>query len=318
MISYIGARLLSSLLVLFIVSVVAFVLMNVVEGDPARAMLELNATEEKIAAVRASLGLDKPLHERYAHWIYNAFQGDLGLALTSRIPITELFREKLVPTMQLGILALIVVLSLSIPVGVLAALRPGSKTEVAASTTMIVGASIPEYLSGIALVYIVGFELELLPRSGYVPLSEDVIESLKHMVLPVIALSLISTTLVMRQTRSAMINVLQDDYIRTARAKGLRDRAVIIRHGLRNAMIPVITVFGFQVGVVFGGAVITEQVFAIPGMGRLFVQSVVQVQDYSVVQNLVMFFAIITVAVNLLVDLTYPLIDPRIRQGISA
>ncbi|MDE2745665.1 MAG: ABC transporter permease [Chloroflexota bacterium] len=318
MISYIGARLLSSLLVLFIVSVVAFVLMNVVEGDPARAMLELNATEERLAAVRASLGLDKPLHERYAHWIYNAFQGDLGLALTSRIPITELFREKLVPTMQLGILALIVVLSLSIPVGVLAALRPGSKTEVAASTTMIVGASIPEYLSGIALVYIVGFELELLPRSGYVPLSEDVIESLKHMVLPVIALSLISTTLVMRQTRSAMINVLQDDYIRTARAKGLRDRAVIIRHGLRNAMIPVITVFGFQVGVVFGGAVITEQVFAIPGMGRLFVQSVVQVQDYSVVQNLVMFFAIITVAVNLLVDLTYPLIDPRIRQGISA
>ena len=318
MISYIGARFFSSLLVLFIVSVVAFVLMNVVEGDPARAMLELNATEEKIAAVRASLGLDKPLHERYAHWIYNAFQGDLGLALTSRIPITELFREKLVPTMQLGILALIVVLSLSIPVGVLAALRPGSKTEVAASTTMIVGASIPEYLSGIALVYIVGFELELLPRSGYVPLGEDVIESLKHMVLPVIALSLISTTLVMRQTRSAMINVLQDDYIRTARAKGLRDRAVIIRHGLRNAMIPVITVFGFQVGVVFGGAVITEQVFAIPGMGRLFVQSVVQVQDYSVVQNLVMFFAIITVAVNLLVDLTYPLIDPRIRQGISA
>ena len=318
MISYIGARLLSSLLVLFIVSVVAFILMNVVEGDPARAMLELNATEEKIAAVRASLGLDKPLHERYGHWIYNAFQGDLGLALTSRIPITELFREKLVPTMQLGILALIVVLSLSIPVGVLAALRPGSKTEVAASTTMIVGASIPEYLSGIALVYIVGFELELLPRSGYVPLSEDVIESLKHMVLPVIALSLISTTLVMRQTRSAMINVLQDDYIRTARAKGLRDRAVIVRHGLRNAMIPVITVFGFQVGVVFGGAVITEQVFAIPGMGRLFVQSVVQVQDYSVVQNLVMFFAIITVAVNLLVDLTYPLIDPRIRQGIRA
>ena len=318
MISYIGARFLSSLLVLFIVSVVAFVLMNVVEGDPARAMLELNATEEKIAAVRASLGLDKPLHERYAHWIYNAFQGDLGLALTSRTPITELFREKLVPTMQLGILALIVVLSLSIPVGVLAALRPGSKTEVAASTTMIVGASIPEYLSGIALVYIVGFELEWLPRSGYVPLGEDVVESLKHMVLPVIALSLISTTLVMRQTRSAMINVLHDDYIRTARAKGLRDRAVIVRHGLRNAMIPVITVFGFQVGVVFGGAVITEQVFAIPGMGRLFVQSVVQVQDYSVVQNLVMFFAIITVAVNLLVDLTYPLIDPRIRQGISA
>lgn len=318
MLSYISTRFLSSLLVLFIVSVVAFVLMNVVEGDPAQAMLELNATPEKIAAVKASLGLDKPLHERYWHWISHAFQGDLGLALTSRIPITELFRDKIVPTMQLGILALFVVLCVSIPVGVLAALRPGSKTEVAASTSMIVGASIPEYLSGIALVYIVGYELEWLPRTGYVPLGENIIESLRHMVLPVIALSLISTTLVMRQTRSAMINVLRDDYIRTARAKGLRDRAVIVRHGLRNALIPVITVFGFQVGVVFGGAVITEQVFAIPGMGRLFVQSVVQVQDYSVVQNLVMFFAIITVTVNLLVDLTYPLIDPRIRQGVNA
>ena len=318
MLTYISTRFLSSLLVLFIVSVVAFVLMNVVEGDPAQAMLELNATPEKIAAVKASLGLDKPLHERYWHWISNAAQGDLGLALTSRIPITELFRDKIVPTMQLGILALFVVLCVSIPVGVLAALRPGSKTEVAASTSMIVGASIPEYLSGIALVYIVGYELEWLPRTGYVSLGENFIESLRHMVLPVIALSLISTTLVMRQTRSAMINVLRDDYIRTARAKGLRDRAVIVRHGLRNALIPVITVFGFQVGVVFGGAVITEQVFAIPGMGRLFVQSVVQVQDYSVVQNLVMFFAIITVTVNLLVDLTYPLIDPRIRQGVNA
>ena len=317
MLTYISTRFLSSLLVLFIVSVVAFVLMNVVEGDPAQAMLELNATPEKIAAVKASLGLDKPLHERYWHWISNAVQGDLGLALTSRIPITELFRDKIVPTMQLGILALFVVLCVSIPVGVLAALRPGSKTEVAASTSMIVGASIPEYLSGIALVYIVGYELEWLPRTGYVSLGENFIESLRHMVLPVIALSLISTTLVMRQTRSAMINVLRDDYIRTARAKGLRDRAVIVRHGLRNALIPVITVFGFQVGVVFGGAVITEQVFAIPGMGRLFVQSVVQVQDYSVVQNLVMFFAIITVTVNLLVDLTYPLIDPRIRQGVN-
>ena len=315
MLTYITTRVLSSILVLFIVSVVAFVLMNVVEGDPARAMLGLNATPEAIERVERSLGLDKPLHERYGHWIFNALQGDLGLSLTSRIPIGELFGQKIVPTMELGILALAVVLCVSIPVGVLAALRPGSKAEVTASTGMIVGASIPEYLSGIALIYLVGFQLEWLPRIGYVPLNEDVIENLRHMVMPVIALSLISTTLVMRQTRSAMINILQDDYIRTARAKGLRDSAVIVRHALRNALIPVITVFGFQVGVVFGGAVITEQVFAIPGMGRLFVQSVVGVQDYAIVQNLVMFFAIVTVTVNLLVDLSYPIIDPRIRSG---
>ena len=315
MLTYITTRILSSLLVLFIVSVVAFVLMNVVEGDPARAMLGLNATPEAIERVERSLGLDKPLLERYGHWIYRALQGDLGLSLTSRVSIVELFGQKIVPTMELGILALIVVLFVSIPVGVLAALRPGSKAEVTASTGMIVGASIPEYLSGIALIYVVGFQLEWLPRIGYVPLNEDVIENLRHMVMPVIALSLISTTLVMRQTRSAMINILQDDYIRTARAKGLRDTAVIVRHALRNALIPVITVFGFQVGVVFGGAVITEQVFAIPGMGRLFVQSVVGVQDYAIVQNLVMFFALVTVTVNLLVDLSYPIIDPRIRSG---
>ena len=315
MLTYISTRILSSLLVLFIVSVVAFVLMNVVEGDPARAMLGLNATPEAIERVERSLGLDKPLIERYGHWIYHALQGDLGLSLTSRVSIAELFGQKIVPTMELGILTLIVVLCVSIPVGVLAALRPGSKAEVTASTGMIVGASIPEYLSGIALIYLVGFQLEWLPRIGYVPLNEDVIENLRHMVMPVIALSLISTTLVMRQTRSAMINILQDDYIRTARAKGLTDTAVIVRHALRNALIPVITVFGFQVGVVFGGAVITEQVFAIPGMGRLFVQSVVGVQDYAIVQNLVMFFAIVTVTVNLLVDLSYPIIDPRIRSG---
>ena len=203
----------------------------------------------------------------------------------------------------------------AIPIGVLAALRPGSKREVTASTLMIIGNSVPEFLTGIALILVVGLELGLLPVGGYVSFAEDPIENLKHMAMPVLAIALTATTLLMRQTRSAMINTVSDDYIRTARAKGLRERTVIVRHALRNALIPVITVFGFQVGLVFSGAVVTENVFAIPGMGRLFVETVVVNQDFAIVQNLVMFFAIAVVAVNLLVDLSYPLIDPRIRVG---
>ena len=314
MLVYVTTRALSSILVLLIVSVVAFVLMNVVEGDPARAMLGLNATPEAIERVERSLGLDKPLHERYGHWIFNALQGDLGLSLTSRIPIGELFGQKIVPTMELASWlwrSCCAYRSRSACWPRCGRLQGGSHRQHRNDRRCID----PGVSQRVALIYVVGFQLEWLPRIGYVPLNEDVIENLRHMVMPVIALSLISTTLVMRQTRSAMIIILQDDYIRTARAKGLRDSAVILRHALRNALIPVITVFGFQVGVVFGGAVITEQVFAIPGMGRLFVQSVVGVQDYAIVQNLVMFFAIVTVTVNLLVDLSYPIIDPRIRSG---
>ena len=183
------------------------------------------------------------------------------------------------------------------------------------STAMIVGNSIPEFITGIALILVIGLRFDLLPVGGYVAFIDDPIENLKRMVMPVLAISLTATTLLMRQTRSAMINVLNDDYIRTARAKGLRERTVVARHALRNALIPVITIFGFQAGLIFSGAVITESVFNIPDMGRLFVESVVEEQDYTVIQNIVMFFAIGTVLVNLLVDLSYTLIDPRIRAG---
>ena len=183
------------------------------------------------------------------------------------------------------------------------------------STAMIVGNSIPEFITGIVLILVIGLRFDLLPVGGYVAFIDDPIENLKRMVMPVLAISLTATTLLMRQTRSAMINVLTDDYIRTARAKGLRERTVVARHALRNALIPVITIFGFQAGLIFSGAVITESVFNIPDMGRLFVESVVEEQDYTVIQNIVMFFAIGTVLVNLLVDLSYTLIDPRIRAG---
>ena len=315
---YVVTRVLSSLVILWIVSLVSFLLMNLLPGDPSFGIGGIESTPESLAAIRDRLHLDDPLMERYFRWLFNALQGDLGLSLINQESITDSFARRLPATVELGVLSLLLVIVVAIPIGVLAALKPGSKREVAASTTMIVGNSIPEFLTGITLILVLGLELDLLPVGGYVSIGEDPIENLKSMAMPVLAISLAATTLLMRQTRSAMINVLNDDYIRTARAKGLQGRTVIIRHGLRNAMIPVITVFGFQVGLIFSGAVITEQVFAIPGMGRWFVESVVVNQDFAIIQNVVMFFAVCVVAVNLIVDLSYPLLDPRIRAGREA
>ena len=317
MVRYIGTRVVSSIFVLWVISILSFLLMNVLPGDPSFAVTGINATPELIEFTKERLGLNLPLHERYGRWIFNLLQGDLGLTLVTQIPQNEIFERRVVATLELGLLSLFVVVMVAIPVGVLAALRPGSKREVTASTLMIIGNSIPEFLTGIGLVLLLGLELGLLPIVGYVPIWEDPIQNLRLMAMPVIAIALTATTLLMRQTRSAMINVLNDDYIRTARAKGLRGRAVIVRHGLRNALIPIVTVFGFQAGLIFSGAVITESVFAIPGMGRLFVDAVVISQDFAVVQNIVMFFAAAVVLVNLVVDLSYPFLDPRIRAGAA-
>ena len=317
MIRYAGTRIVSSIFVLWVISILSFLLMNVLPGDPSFAVTGINATPELIEFTKERLGLNLPLHERYGRWIFNLLQGDLGLTLVTQIPQNEIFERRVIATLELGLLSLFVVVAVAIPVGVLAALRPGSKREVTASTLMIIGNSIPEFLTGIGLVLLLGLELGLLPIVGYVPIWEDPIQNLRLMTMPVIAIALTATTLLMRQTRSAMINVLNDDYIRTARAKGLRGRAVIVRHGLRNALIPIVTVFGFQAGLIFSGAVITESVFAIPGMGRLFVDAVVISQDFAVVQNIVMFFAAAVVLVNLVVDLSYPFLDPRIRAGAA-
>ena len=315
MLRYITTRIISSLVTLCVISVLVFWLMNVLPGDPVAGVLGTQATPELVEAFRERTGLNRPFVERYGDWIFHILQGELGGSLLGDVPIAETFARRVPATMELGILSLMVVIGVAIPVGVLAALRPGSKTEVAASTMMIVGSSIPEFLTGIALVIVLGLEFGWFPVVGYVPLWEDPVDNLKHMALPVIAISLTATTLLMRQTRSAMINVLNDDYIRTARAKGLAGRVVLLRHGLRNALIPIVTVFGFQAGLIFSGAVITEQVFNIPGMGRLFVDSVVAQQDFAVVQNTTMFFATAVILVNLLVDLSYPLFDPRVRLG---
>ena len=244
MLRYSIRRVLSSIVILILISILAFLLMNVLPGDPAARIVGINATPELIEQTKERLGLNEPLHERYASWFFHALQGDLGDSTIHQTPIAETFGRRIPATLNLGILSLMVVVGLAVPIGVLAALKPGSKREVTASTLMIVGNSVPEFLTGIGLVLLVGLHLDLLPVVGYVPFWEDPIQNLKHMAMPVTAVSLTATALLMRQTRSAMINVLNEDYIRTARAKGLRTRVVIVRHGLRNALIPIVTVFG--------------------------------------------------------------------------
>ena len=259
---YITTRILSSLIILWIISILVFLLMTLLPGDPTLTGAGLEATPEQRELLRDRLGLNDPLPQRYFDWLFHALQGDLGVSLASvneSVSISALFERRIPATVELGILSLLVVVTVAVPIGVLAALKPGSKREVAASTAMIVGNSIPEFVTGIALILVIALRFDLLPVGGYVAFTDDPIENLKRMAMPVLAISLTATTLLMRQTRSAMINVLSDDYIRTARAKGLRERAVVVRHGLRNALIPVITIFGFQAGLIFSGAVITER-----------------------------------------------------------
>ena len=267
---YIATRICSSLIILWIISILVFLLMTLLPGDPTLTGAGLEATPEQRELFRDKLGLNDPLPQRYGDWLFHALQGDLGVSTgqgAQSVSISSVFARRIPATMELGILSLLVVVTVAVPIGVLAALKPGSKREVAASTAMIVGNSIPEFLTGIALILVIALRFDLLPVGGYVAFLDDPIENLKRMAMPVLAISLTATTLLMRQTRSAMINVLSDDYIRTARAKGLRERTVVVRHGLRNALIPVITIFGFQAGLIFSGAVITEHRLQHPGHG---------------------------------------------------
>lgn len=310
---YLAVRLAMATFVAWIVSVLVFVLLNVIPGDPAAAILGPNATEEQTALLRETLGLNDPLLVRYTKWIAGVLHGDLGRSLVSRIPVTELLKERLPATVELGVLSLALALAIALPVGIYSAVRPNSAIDGLATFAAIGVAATPTFWFGILLILTLAVWLDALPVSGYVPLTEDPLGNLRHMVMPVLTLGTHSSVLVMRQVRSSLLEVLHQDYIRTSRAKGLPERAVVLRHGLRNALIPVVTVFGFQVGVIVSGAVVVETVFGIPGMGRLLVDSILLHRDFPVVQSTTLLLAVVVVVMNLLVDLTYGLIDPRIR-----
>lgn len=311
---YLARRLVLTLPVLFFVSVIVFSLINLIPGDPARIMLGEEASKEALSALRKEMGLDRPLHVRYLLWLSHVARGDFGRSVRDGRAVLDTLLLKLPVTIELAITSLLVAWIIAIPAGVVAAWKQRTALDYAATTAALAGISIPNFWLGIMMIYLLAVNMRLLPPSGYIEPWIDPARNLKLMVMPSIVLGAALAALVMRLLRSSMLEVLGTDYIRTARAKGLGDAVVLIRHAMKNAMIPVVTVMGLQFSGLLGGAVITETIFAVPGLGRLTVESILS-RDYPMVQGVVLFAALAVVLTNLAVDLMYAVLDPRIRLG---
>ena len=309
---FIARRLLLTIPVLFFVSLIVFSLIALIPGDPARIMLGEEPSKEALEALRKQMGLDRPLIVRYVIWMGRVVQGDLGQSVRDGRSVALTLTQKIPVTAELAVTSLLVAWAIAIPAGALAAWKRRSLVDYAATTVSLAGISIPNFWLGIMLIYLLAVNLRWLPPSGYVEPWVDLGRNLRLMIMPSIVLGTALAALVMRLLRSSMIEVLGSDYIRTARAKGLADATLVVRHAMKNAMIPVATIMGIQLGGLLGGAVITETIFAVPGVGRLAVESILT-RDYPMVQGVVLFAAVAVVAVNLLVDVAYALLDPRIR-----
>ena len=312
MFSYTIRRLFLMIPVLLVVTMVVFSLMLLLPGDPAMALLGENLDPQAYATVRQALGLDQPVPVQYARWLSKTLQGDLGRSLHTREPVLTAIGEHLPRTLYLTLAAMAVSLLVAIPAGVIAALRRNSILDTAATVTAIVGVAIPNFWLGVMGILLFGVLLQWLPVSGYVSLLEDPWASLQHMVLPAITLGTAVAAEVTRMTRSALLEVLDREYIMTARAKGLGEWVVVMVHALKNAMIPVVTIIGLQMGRLFGGAVVTESIFAVPGLGTLLVSGIFS-RDFPIVQAVVLVMALAVLSCSLIVDLLYSWLDPRIR-----
>ncbi|HSB54724.1 MAG TPA: ABC transporter permease [Gemmatimonadales bacterium] len=301
-----------SLVTLFLITVIVFAGVRMIPGDPARVMAGTEADAAGLEEIRQKYGLRDPLPIQYAKWVRRALRGDLGESIRTRESVLRLVGQKLPITLQLAAYSLVVALSIAIPVGVLAAVRRNTAWDYLASSVSLCGVSIPNFWLGIMLILLLSVRLRWLPASGFVPLFEDPWANTERLLMPAVVLGSALAAVLMRQTRNSMIEVLSADYVRTAYAKGLRTGVVIFRHAIRNGLIPVITIFGLQLGALIGGAVVTEQIFVVPGFGRLILEAVFT-RDYPVVQGVVLITASAYVLVNLLVDVSYSLLNPRIR-----
>jgi peptide/nickel transport system permease protein len=309
---YILRRLLLLIPVLIIVAVIVFSLVHLTPGDPASMMLGRDATIEQKEALREQLGLNEPVMSQFVNWTLGVLQGDFGESLFIGKPVTEALSERAEPTIMLTVYALVFSIIIAIPAGVMAAVRPNSLLDRMLMVLSISGAAIPSFFFGILLILFFAVRLGWLPSGGYVNISDGFWEHFKYMILPSFALGFSAAGLLARLVRSSMLDVMNQDFVRTAYAKGLAERPVVVRHALRNAMIPAMTVIGITLANMLGGAVVIETVFNIPGMGRLIVQSVTR-RDFPVVQAAVLLIAVIEVVVMLTIDILYVFIDPRIR-----
>jgi peptide/nickel transport system permease protein len=312
MLRYLLQRLLATIPVLLVVAVSVFLLLRLTPGDPAAIIAGDNATDEQIERIRAGLGLDKPLADQFVLWAGKVLRGDLGESFFFKKTVAQLIGQRLQPTVALSLCTLFLSVLVAVPLGVLAALRHGSWLDRLLMGFATFGFSIPVFVLGYLLMWLVSLKLGWLPVQGYRRLQEGFWPFVRHLVLPCVTLSVIYSPLIARVTRASVSEALTEDYVRTARAKGLPEWRVLLRHALPNAAVPIVTVIGVGLGLLLGGVVVTESVFSIPGLGRLTVEAVLA-RDFPTIQGLILLSSVTYVLLNLLVDLSYPLLDPRIR-----
>lgn len=309
----IARRLITLVATLIVTATIVFVALEILPGDPAEVMLGLNATPDTVAAVRADLGLDKPAIVRFGTWIYGLATGDLGKSYAYRVPVSELIAERLQVTFPLTLLAMVISTAIGIPAGLIAASRAGKWRDIVVMTLAEIGLSVPNFWFGILFVLLFAVTLQWLPAGGFAGWDQGIIAGIRSLLLPAISLALPQAAIIARLMRSAAIDALSEDWVRTARAKGLTRGATLLKHVLRNAMVPVVTILGLQFSYLIAGTIIIENVFALPGLGRLIFQAIGD-HDIIVVKDLVVIFAGVVVIVNFIVDLLYGLIDPRLRR----
>ena len=312
MVSYVLRRILSTIPVMAIVALFVFSLLYIAPGDPAVVIAGDQASPADVERIRQSLGLDRPFLVQFGTWVWHILHGDLGTSIFTSLSVSSMIAQRIEPTLSLMMITLILTILIAVPLGVVAAWKAGSWVDRAIMTFAVFGFSLPVFVVGYVLAYVFALEFQWLPVQGYTPLSEGVWPWLQNLILPSIALGCVYVALIARITRASMLEVLQQDYVRTARAKGLGQRGILFVHALKNAAVPIVTVIGIGIALLIGGAVVTESVFAIPGLGRLTIDAILR-RDYPVIQGIVLLFSFLYVLVNLLVDVVYTLVDPRIR-----
>ncbi len=318
MLQFLIRRSLISIIVIFLVTILVFVSQRLLPGDPVRVWVGEERDPESIAYFRHKYGLDEPIPLQYLRWLSLALQGDLGRSIRTGIDVREEILRRLPITVELAVLALIIAVVIALPAGVISAVRKDTTWDYIGNSVALFGLSVPNFWLGIMLILFLAVQLHWLPASGYVSPWEDVLENLRRMIMPAFVLGTGLSAVLMRQIRSSLLEVLKSDYVRTAYSKGLEERVVIYKHALRNALIPAVTVLGLQAGALFGGAVITEQVFVIPGFGKYILDGVFT-RDYAQVQAVVLVTAVGYIAINLIVDVIYSIINPKIRlEGAKA
>lgn len=309
---YLLRRLLMALPIIVLITVVVFAVMQVLPGDPAQMILGQEATEASLAATRERLGLNRPLHVQYLTWLGDALRGNLGRSMVDNRPVSGAIASAFPVTLQIAVISLVLALLVGVPAGIISAVRRGGVADALASLFALSGISLPGFWAALLLMYVFALKLGWLPSSGFVRPGENLFQSLLTSLLPAIALSLRPAGVFMRLVRSSMLDVVRSDYVRTARAKGLSEHVVVLRHALRNAMVPLVTVLGVEFSALLGNVVVIDTIFAIPGFGRLIYNSFLRL-DFVMMQSLLLLFALIVIAVNFLTDLSYSLLDPRIR-----